>query len=157
MYRYIPCRFVILIVCASTLGCSGKDTSTRPTSAAPRAAEPTPPKSTASAPPVQNEVTRGEVSGTVRYKGQPVPAGTITLIGPDGSERKQDIAREGKYRIADLTPGEWKVAIETDSVLKGSDKSLFVKIPLKYATVAFSGLTATVVKGPNQRDFELTD
>jgi hypothetical protein len=58
--------------------------------------------------------TPAGVSGKVTYKGQPVPAGSITFHLPAGGIFKYPI-RDGAYSGSDLPAGEMAVTIETES------------------------------------------
>jgi hypothetical protein len=127
------------------------------------------------------------VSGKVTYNGAPVTGGTLylgpTAGGPDVPVF---INAEGNFVSTNVPEGEMLVALETESArrnaprydrssmpsppagvqvppdqqLQDSDKSgqpVYVKIPPKYQDYMTSGLTWTLRKGENKRDFELTD
>jgi hypothetical protein len=57
---------------------------------------------------------RGDVSGTVKYKGEPLPYARITFHGEGG---KQEVlsgeVRDGKYTVERVPAGPVKVTVET--------------------------------------------
>jgi hypothetical protein len=132
--------------------------------------------------------TPSKLSGTVKYRGNPVTAGTISLTAKEGGVYTIAINSDGTYAGADLPAGELAVAIETETANpknrrspdqyggtrgKGQTSSpapgntpgaenasaagAYVKIPSKYAKKETSGLSVTVNKGANTKDFELKD
>jgi hypothetical protein len=109
------------------------------------------------------------VSGTVTYKGAPVPMGTVTFqpvepakgraatgaIQPDGSytlqtENPDDGALVGDYRVSISARDE--VVLDYRPAKPVPPKLL---VPEKYEDPATSGLTATVKSGRNRIPFEL--
>lgn len=128
----------------------------------------------------------GNISGSVSYKGKPVPAGTVQYVTSDGVAYSSPIAKDGTYSITDLPIGELVVVVETDSAKEhaapkgkdvdrrmshqqqrpGSDGGgaapepeapVYVKIPEKYGKAKTSPLTYTVKVGRNTNSIELTD
>jgi hypothetical protein len=124
---------------------------------------------------------RYPVSGTITYKGEPVPRGTVNFLPEAGTEIRPasgEIQPDGSYKLTTQTPGDgamagkYKVAIsamevnEADyksktggtadqvAVAKASRKSL---IPVKYSGTMTSGLSAEVSSSQRTFDFELTD
>ncbi len=125
-----------------------------------------------------------KLTGKVAYKGAPVTGGTLT-ISPEGEGAiySAPIKADGTYSIASIPAGEFVVTIETESAnpnkkipvyggAKGKgamspgpeaaaapsgDTGQFVKIPVKYNDKKKSGLTVTLVVGPNEKNFDLTD
>src|SRR5260370_22275891 len=53
---------------------------------------------------------RGEVSGTVRYNGRPLPFGTIQFLGPDGVPCSGKIQPDGTFSV-EVPAGEAKVIV----------------------------------------------
>jgi len=126
----------------------------------------------------------GVVSGKVTYNGTSVTGGNLTLHPVKGGpDIPIIISNEGTFTSSGIPEGEMQVSIETES-LKGkrapgydmskgpkpppgvevkvpegdqSKQPTYMKIPAKYANVKTSGLTWTITKGDNPRDFELTD
>jgi hypothetical protein len=111
---------------------------------------------------------KGEpVEGTVTYKGQPLPAGTITFVSKDGKVTvAAPIAADGTYR-ATVPVGEYRVAVSTMELKKADPKNppkpgdpkeppkKFVLIPAKYGDPNTSGLTYSVQKGKQVYDIAL--
>ena len=114
---------------------------------------------------------RGDVSGTVSYKGKPLVFGTVLFEGSDGSLRQGNIASDGSYFVSGVAPGEAKVAVSSQNP-KSSDFVPLVResgkprppkpevkgwfpIPEKYDTPFKSGLTYTVKRGANKIDIKL--
>lgn len=113
----------------------------------------------------------GRVSGTVSYKGQPLPKGTISFIATDAVRPNAtgDI-QNGAYTLQTAEPGdgavvgEYKVAIidvdpeaaneEMPGMPIEAPKSA---IPAKYQNADRSGLTAKVESGGNTINFDLVD
>jgi hypothetical protein len=60
--------------------------------------------------------TPSRVSGKVTYKGQPVPAGTITFHIPEGGIFYYPLSPDGTYSGANLPATEMVVTVETESV-----------------------------------------
>lgn len=127
---------------------------------------------------------RYPVSGTVKYKGEPVSKGTITFTpGEAGGRTAGGSIEGGKYALSTTgtpndgaLPGSYKVsvtAVETDTsemeaIAKGGqfhhDKA-FAKavktskklVPIKYSAPDTSKLTAEVKSQSNTVDFDLPD
>jgi len=126
---------------------------------------------------------RYPVSGTVKYKGEPVAKGQITFAptSADGRAANGDIV-DGSYSLTTATPGDGAlpgsynvtvVSVEADTtklkeVAKGGqfhhDKdfgkavaSAKKLVPSKYSLADTSGLKAEVKAQSNKFDFDLTD
>jgi hypothetical protein len=127
---------------------------------------------------------RYRVSGTVKYKGEPVKQGSITFNPTDLEKGRTatgsivdgsytlttaiegDGALPGDYRVAisatevDLTSAAANVSgggsMRQDDVAKANRDSKKL-IPTKYAIPDTSGLTKTVEPRSNTFDFDLTD
>ncbi len=109
--------------------------------------------------------SKGNVTGTVKFDGQPLPTGTITF------QTQHDVIhadiKDGKYTIPNVEVGPVKVAVETHQtgvmgpslsgapVAPKADAGKFVPIPAKYANVESSTLTYEVKAGENTKDFDL--
>jgi hypothetical protein len=117
------------------------------------------------------------LTGTVSYKGQPLPGGTIDLHR-EGDKRvpSAPIHPDGTYLLTAVPPGKWAVTIETESikaVMPPTDKlklpkgvefpklppglPRYVPIPEKYAKPATSDLTVELKPGKQEENFELKD
>jgi hypothetical protein len=98
------------------------------------------------------------VEGVVYYDSQPLADATV-CFAPNNSEIRSSVARtdhEGKFALTTLNPkdgtapGEYKVAISK------YDNAMVPLIPIKYANLDKSGLTASVpVKGVKDLRFDL--
>jgi hypothetical protein len=114
---------------------------------------------------------RGDVTGTVSYKGKPLVFGTVLFEGSDGNLRQGNIASDGSYSVGGVAIGEAKVAVSSINP-KSSDFVPMVResgkprppkpevkgwfpIPEKYDTPFKSGLTYTVKRGANKIDIKL--
>lgn len=127
------------------------------------------------------------LSGSVKYNGTLVKAGTITFTakgesGEAGGIYLATIEPDGTYSTSQVPAGEFTVAIETESANpdrakkeygnKGkmtssprpdyaqaaeTPKGAYVKIPDKYKDAKKSGLSVSLTNGKNTKDFELTD
>jgi hypothetical protein len=58
----------------------------------------------------------GSVSGTVRYKGSPVPGGRIAFLASDGRQHGADIGEDGSYTVADVPVGPAKVSVDNSGL-----------------------------------------
>ena len=112
---------------------------------------------------------KGQLSGKVAYKGQPVPLGTIYFHSTNGGRISAPI-KDGLYQTSDVPAGECTVTISTVSAhavplttdTKGKAPSASkeggeFKIPKKYADQKTSGLSFTVTGSAQTKDFDLTD
>jgi hypothetical protein len=115
----------------------------------------------------------GEVSGTVRYNGKPLPFGTIQFLGADGIPCSGPIQPDGTFSVQ-VPAGEAKVIISCldESRMKrvaarsaaSSGRAAPLRwtrgglslIPRRYADWNTSGLTVLVESGKTVRDFALT-
>lgn len=119
-------------------------------------------------------------SGKVTYKGQPVGGGTLKLEkdGPiEGSKGSINLNPDGSFNGTDLPEGDYAVTIETDSAKNNPPanyrgkkmtsspvpqsanvvKATYTEIPKKYSKKETSGLKATLKRGKNEQNFDLTD
>ncbi len=114
---------------------------------------------------------RGDVTGTVTYKGKPLVWGTVQFEGSDNLIRQANIQSDGTYAVQGVAPGEAKVAVSSINP-KSSDfqgrqaegrpppkprpevKGWF-PIPEKYDAPYKSGLVYTIKSGPNTINIEL--
>jgi hypothetical protein len=117
---------------------------------------------------------RGEVSGTVRYNGKPLPFGAIQFLGPDGVPCSGPIQPDGTFSVQ-VPTGEAKVIIscvdearmnrfsgqlaagrEGRAAPPPSSSANFSLIPQRYTDWNTSGLSVLVGRGKTVQDFALT-
>jgi hypothetical protein len=127
---------------------------------------------------------KGDLSGTVSYRGKAVKFGTVTVFGGDGVPKYGVIDRSGKYSISDITGGDIKLTVESPhprevaatprepikrpDAPKGGvarpeqgtgvdpeDVKNWFAIPSKYGFADKSGLTFTLRSGANTHNIEL--
>ena len=120
------------------------------------------------------------ITGSVKYKGEVLKAGTVEFHAADGVYRTR-IGSDGTYVNRDVPVGAFVVTVETESLNPNKKKEVYggdlakgmqqqqppagsstgsefyVKIPNKYNHPKDSPLKANVVKGKQTIDFELTD
>lgn len=103
---------------------------------------------------------RASVSGEVKYRGKPLPSGTVTFVG---QAVESGNIQNGRYTIERATVGPVKVAVSTPvpaSALQTKQKvpgktmeastAEVVTVPAKYSDPEKSGLTYTVTPEGNQ-------
>jgi hypothetical protein len=110
----------------------------------------------------------GEVTGCVRYNGQPLPWGTVTFLAADDRKLSAVIEEGGRYRVDKLPVGSYQIGVisrpdpapipphaERPGSKPPAEKNPF-NIPQRYGKPTKSGLTYVVRKGPQNHDIELT-
>jgi hypothetical protein len=115
----------------------------------------------------------GTVSGTVTYKGEPLPQGQVIFFGPNNQVASASIEEGGKYTATKVPLGEVKVAVTTppapskQAIKAAKDKKRFergvpitlpentISIPKKYENPEQSGLSLTVKAGSQPYDIDL--
>ncbi len=111
----------------------------------------------------------GEVRGKVSFKGKPVTEGTVTFINPTtGYVAEANLEKDGSYvvktREGGLVVGDYLVMVNPLIYLDRSDPKTppspmekpAPNIPEKYRNQGRTPLKATVQKGTNTFDFDLT-
>lgn len=116
---------------------------------------------------------KGTVSGKVTYQGKPLPGGFVTFVPDNGAPVHTDIQSDGTYHIDKAPLGPVKISVQPKSEQEAMQSSRMPRdakgygkfqsamtetkssIPPKYGTPNESGLTYTVVKGPQQHDIDL--
>jgi hypothetical protein len=111
----------------------------------------------------------GTVSGTVRYKGQPLTEGSVSFVSEKGQVATGSIDKSGHYVVSRVPVGPAKVTVQVVSS-EGPPPMSFVgaakpeqgtatgsKIPLRYGMAATSGLQHNVTKGKQQFDIDLKE
>jgi len=116
------------------------------------------------------------VSGTVKFKDQPLPSGTVLFHGPDGRVEHAVIGEGGKYALANAPLGPVRIAVKSHAAqptgMPGAGKpppgakdhapaqgekrdGRYVPIPPRYADPETSGLSHTVRTGSQTHDIDL--
>jgi hypothetical protein len=122
-------------------------------------------------PPHETEMA--EVSGTVNFKGKPLPGGQVTFVAVKGGfANSGQIEESGEYKVTSPV-GEVKIGVDNrefekqakkakEQILKRpgagdpvKHKGKYVAIPNKYYEADKSGLTYTVQKGAQKHDINL--
>ena len=111
----------------------------------------------------------GDVSGTVTYKGKPLPWGTVLFEGSDKAISQGNIEADGSYIVPGVAIGEAQVAVNSPNpksiqlLTKNPNQKPepypdvpgWFAIPKQYEKPATSGLTYTIKGGENKIDIEL--
>jgi hypothetical protein len=98
------------------------------------------------------------INGTVKYKGQPVRAGSVKFLGPNNSASVASIKPDGTFIITDVTPGEVKVAIVEGPPPWQDGKEPAPKVeplPDKYGDPEKSGLKYTITPSTTTLDIDI--
>jgi hypothetical protein len=102
---------------------------------------------------------QGQVSGTVRYQGKPVPTGTITFYDHKNQAASSAI-KDGNYSIEKVASGPVKVSVATPMAIymmgdKPPPGPKPLPLPPKYNDPEKSGLGFEVKPGAQTKDFDL--
>jgi hypothetical protein len=108
----------------------------------------------------------GNVSGTVKFLGKPLTAGTITFYDKDNRTASSAISPTGTYEVTQVGSGPVKVAVALPLAIPfagpgGGDSLLTTPqgkgpaVPPRYFDPAQSGLGFEVVAGNQTHDFDL--
>jgi hypothetical protein len=129
---------------------------------------------------------RGDVTGEVTYKGQPLSLGRITFIGESGKQEvRSEYIIKGKYTIKGFPAGPAKVTVESlepptaDQLKSNKDRAKmyplageippeleelasgsklpYMPISIKYSNPETSGLSCEVKRGTNTYNIPLTE
>jgi hypothetical protein len=113
---------------------------------------------------------KGQVSGKVTFRGQPVSEGKITFLpqGGQGHPAEADLQPDGRYQIqtidGGLVVGDYLVLINPPVIVVDTDpgksppsptEKPVKNIPPRYRNLG-TPLKVTVQPGPNTFDFDLT-
>ncbi|MHC4880415.1 MAG: hypothetical protein ACYTGL_28530 [Planctomycetota bacterium] len=106
----------------------------------------------------------GEVEGIVTLNGQPLPDGGISFYDDATGHSAGGTIENGKFVITDpVEAGNYKVAVHPPAPVQPDDQATGEQasadaalIPEGYQDESASGLTATVVEGPNSFQFALS-
>lgn len=100
----------------------------------------------------------GEVTGSVKFKGKPLPNAVVFFMPQSGPAAAGATHEDGTFKMVTKRPGDGvllgpcKVAITPFDPINSP-----LPIPTKYTDAETSGLTANVEEGENVFDFELTE
>jgi hypothetical protein len=112
------------------------------------------------------------VTGTVRYKGEPVSAGSVVFYGPNDQIATGLIDQDGSYKAVKVPLGPVRVAVSTPTarskrmtraiqkLRKGQappPAANMVGVPPKYSDPSKSGLELTVTKGTQTYEINLKE
>jgi hypothetical protein len=117
----------------------------------------------------------GTVTGTVTYKGEPVPAGQVSFIAVDGKSAMAHLDEEGNYEATDVPLGKVSVTVTTPPPAAGIENAAknapkgkrfgvgnpivapgkIVSVPGKYSDPAKSGYSTTVTEGTQTFNIDL--
>jgi len=101
-----------------------------------------------------------EVSGKVTLDGMPLTGATITFLSKDGKTKVDAEIKDGDYK-ATVPVGEYGVGIASVPPPKKNPKDppkeekILPVVPAKYNDPKTSGITAKVVAGKNELNFDL--
>jgi hypothetical protein len=116
---------------------------------------------------------KGTVSGTVTYKGELVPSGTVAFYGPDDQVASAAIGPDGTYSASGVPLGDVKVTVTTppppdpnaaERLKKNpmiQERGIVIKqekvvsVPRKYNLPGTSGISLTVTQGSQPFDVPL--
>lgn len=124
-----------------------------------------------------NKTGTAVLSGTIKYKGQPVNGGSLMLYKTSGAGESITIpiSQDGTFRSSDVPEGEYKAAVQPSAGFTphmpkgGADKAenkskaeaqsspATIAIPEKYKKRTTTDLTVTVGKTDTKVDLELKD
>jgi hypothetical protein len=103
---------------------------------------------------------RGDISGVVKYKGEPLPGGTILFYGQPKGQWSGEIKEDGSYTVTGVPTGTAKIAIipaVNVNLGGGAPQVKAVTIPPKYSDPEKSGLTCEVQGGAQNHPVTLVD
>jgi hypothetical protein len=99
----------------------------------------------------------GAISGKVMFEGQPLPEAVVSFVTAQGQVVTGRV-HEGAYVVKGVPVGPAKITVRqiVDPFARQPPSSRVKEVPLRYRSADDSGLTYTVVSGPQTHDFELT-
>ena len=109
----------------------------------------------------------GNVSGTVKFEGKPLPGGTITFFDEKNGAFSSAIETDGSYSVTGVRAGRARIAVAVPLPIPFESSSMpgikitpptvdVPKIPDKYLSAEKSGLVCNVLGGDQAFDIELT-
>lgn len=100
----------------------------------------------------------GEVSGLVKFRGQPLPGGTISFYDEGGRVSSAEIKPDGSYNVTGVPTGLAKVTVSTPVFISYPGAKTPPKtpaLPKEYADRDKSGHTCRVQGGPQIYNLDL--
>jgi hypothetical protein len=105
----------------------------------------------------------GEVSGTVRYQGKPLPMGTITFYDEVNGVGPGILDADGNYSVKKVAAGKVKITVTAPMpiFMKGDTEGpkwlakMPKDFPARYADTEKSGLERDIKAGSQTLDFDL--
>jgi hypothetical protein len=116
---------------------------------------------------------KATVSGTVTYNDKPVPFGTVAFYGANNQVSSAGTDANGRYQATNVPVGLVKITVTTSLPSSGLEKAAkqmkkrfgrgnpmptsadIVSVPTKYSDPSTSGLSLTVMEGPQPFDIVL--
>jgi hypothetical protein len=111
-----------------------------------------------------NANKRLTITGTVTYKGKPLPSGIVRFYSGRDRMSMATVEADGTFAVTDVPPGPVKVTVEPDpqaskhrSMGGGANEPAPkpVAIPSKYADPTTSGLEYNITGGSNKLEVKL--
>ena len=110
--------------------------------------------------------SRGDLSGTVTYKGKSIVMGSVLVVGGDGVPKQGGINPDGTYAVKEIVVGSVKIAVsspEPQTMVRKKegaapdkvDRAGWIQIPDQYSDPQKSNLTFELKSGPNSHNIEL--
>jgi hypothetical protein len=105
----------------------------------------------------------GQISGTVRYKGKPLPMGTVTFYDEANQAPFGHLDDDGNYTVPKVAAGKVKITVVLPMpIFMPGDKEgpkrlakLPKDFPARYADAEKSGLERDVQRGSQTINFDL--
>jgi hypothetical protein len=108
--------------------------------------------------------TKGGVTGTITYKGQPVNGASLSLYPASGGESVLTIpvSQEGTFSTTDVPAGDYKVVVQGSAAASGSSGGQFaakptIPFPPKYKDPQKTDITMKVSPGSGNVTLEMKD
>ncbi|MGH7170412.1 MAG: carboxypeptidase-like regulatory domain-containing protein [Gemmataceae bacterium] len=106
---------------------------------------------------------QGKVTGTVNYRGKPLPNGTVSFFDKDNKVVGTSSITDGKYTIRNVLPGSVKITVAmaplsppTPAGAKDIPATIeSISIPSKYDLPDQSGLTYEIKPGSQEHPIDL--
>jgi hypothetical protein len=100
----------------------------------------------------------GDISGVVKHRGQPLPAGTISFYDETRGVWSGAIKSDGSYTVPAVPTGIARIAVVTPLAIQlpgAPPPPKTPSIPAKYGDPDKSGLTCVVRDGPQTHNLDL--